>query len=304
MGLHQECAQAGQGGGGGAAVSARGTDQDVQSATAGVPVLMYHSIGTTTTRKFRDFAVDPAEFAEQMDYLDYQGYQTVTGADVAELQASGTPLPERSLVLTFDDAYEDFYTAALPVLRRHGFCSTLFVPTGCVGMTAWFNAFMGGELHLMMSWQALCDALTERVEIAAHSHTHPHLDLMPEDVVRDEVNRSRGLLQDRLGVPVEGFAYPFGYWNRTARAAVADGGFRYAVAVADLRMSPGDDMFTLPRLTVRAGIGVAGLARLLNTRPTLRRRGMSQARRAASRAVRRAVPVMGSTAAREGPASA
>jgi len=82
-----------------------------------------------------------------------------------------------------------------------------------------------------------------------------------------------------------------------------EGGFRYAVAVADLRMSPGNDMFTLPRLTVRAGIGVAGLARLLSTPPTLRRRAVSRARRAASRAVRRVVPIMGSRDAREGPAS-
>lgn len=303
MGLRQERAQAGKGGSGGAAVSARTANENAQSATAELPVLMYHSIGTTTTVKFRAFAVDPAEFADQMDYLDSEGYQLLTAAGVAERQASGTALPHRPLVLTFDDAYEDFYTAALPVLRKHGFSATLFVPTGCVGRTAWFNAFMGGEDHPMMSWAALGDAATEGVEIAAHSHTHPHLDLVPGSVVRDEVNRSRGLLEDHLGVPVEGFAYPFGYWNRAARAAVADGGFRYAVAVADLRVSPGDDMFTLPRLTVRAGIGVAGLARLLSTQPTLRRRGVSRARRTASHAVRRVVPIMGSGDAREGPAS-
>ncbi len=284
-------------------MSARTASKSVQSATAEAPVLMYHSIGSTTMAKFRAFAVDPAEFAEQMDYLHSQGYRTLTAADVAERLASGTPLPERPVVLTFDDAYDDFYTAALPVLRRHGFSSTLYVPTGCVGKTAWFNAFMGGEIHPMMSWAALRDALTEGVEIAAHSHTHPHMDLLPAGRVRDEVDRSRGLLEDHLGAPVEGFAYPFGYWNRVARAAVADGGFRYAVAVADLRMSPDDDMFTLPRLTVRAGIGVAGLARLLSTPPTLRRRAVSRARRAASRAVRRVVPIMGSRDAREGPAS-
>jgi peptidoglycan/xylan/chitin deacetylase (PgdA/CDA1 family) len=284
-------------------VSARTTSKKVQSATAAVPILMYHSIGTTTMAKFRAFAVDPAEFAEQMDYLDSEGYQPVTAREAAERQASGVPLPERSLVLTFDDAYADFYTAALPVLRKHGFSSTLYVPTGCVGTTAWFNAFMGGEVHPMMSWAALRDAHTEGVEIAAHSHTHPHMDLLSRGAVRDEVSRSRGLLEDHLGGPVDGFAYPFGYWNRVARAAVSDGGFRYAVAVADLEVSPGDDMFTLPRLTVRAGIGTAGLARLLSTPPTLRRRAVSGARRRASRAVRRVFPVMGSRDAREGPAS-
>jgi len=88
---------------------------------------------------------------------------------------------------------------------------------------------------------------------------------LPAKVVKDEVGRSRFLLEDKLGVKVEGFAYPFGYWDQAARAAVADAGFGYAVAVADLMTAPGDDALTLPRLTVNASIGVAGLARVLGS---------------------------------------
>lgn len=281
-------------------MSARTAKQNLQCATAGVPVLMYHSIGTTTTRRFRKFAVHPAEFAEQMAYLDDQGYQTVTAADLAE-RPSVTSLPERPVVLTFDDAYEDFYTAALPELRKHGFRSTLFVPTAYVGMTAAFNASTGEVDRRIMTWSAVRDVIAEGVEVASHSHTHPQLDLVLSDVVIEEISRSRKLLEDQLGVPIEGFAYPFGYWNRAARAAVADGGFRYAAAVADLRTSPGDDIFTLPRLTVRAGIGVTGLARLVTRQPTLWRRGMARARLPVSRAVRGIVPAMGTSEIREGP---
>jgi len=282
-------------------VSARTAKQNVQCATAEVPMLMYHSIGTSAARRFRRFAVHPAEFADQMAYLDDQGYQTVTAADLAERQASVTSLPERPLVLTFDDAYEDFYTAALPVLREHGFRSTLFVPTAYVGMTAAFNASTGEVDRRIMPWSAVRDVMAEGVEVGSHSHTHPQLDLVPGDILIEEISRSRKLLEDQLGVPIEGFAYPFGYWNRAARAAVADGGFRYAAAVADLRMSPGDDIFTLSRLTVRAGIGVTGLARLVSRQSTLWRRGKARARLPFSRAVRGIVPVMGTSEIREGP---
>ena len=114
----------------------------------------------------------------------------------------------------------------------------------------------------------LRDIATEGVEMAAHSHTHPQLDRVPAAVISDEVQRSRRTLEDNLGLGVEGFAYPFGYWNGAARAAVAAAGFRYACAVADLIAGPDDDVLTLPRLTVNAGIGVTGLAGLLGARPT------------------------------------
>jgi peptidoglycan/xylan/chitin deacetylase (PgdA/CDA1 family) len=271
-------------------VSAQTVGGDIRQATAEVPVLMYHSIGSTGYRRFRRFAVDPAEFAAQMDYLHAQGYRLVTAAELAAREASGDDLPPRLVVLTFDDAYEDFYTAALPVLRRHGFPATLYVPTAYVGLTSQFNASTGEGDRRIMSWPALRDVVTEGVEVGSHSHTHPQLDLVPQSAVDDEVSRSQRILEDELGVSVEGFSYPFGYWNKAARAAVSAAGFRYAVAVADLKAAPGDDMLTLPRLSVRAGIGVTGLARLLDAEPTLLRRAASQARKTGSRAVRQLMP--------------
>lgn len=258
-----------------------------------VPVLMYHSIDASGgTRKFRRFVVDPGEFAAQMDYLAAEGYQPVTVADLVGSR-SGRPLPARPVVLTFDDAYTDFYSAALPALRKHDFRSTLFVPTAFVGATARFNTSVGEGHRGVLSWPGLRDVTAEGVEVAAHSHTHPQLDRVRATVISDEVRRSRRLLEDNLGLAVEGFAYPFGYWNPAARAAVADAGFGYACVVADLMSAPDDDVLTLPRLTVNAGIGVAGLARLLAARPTPRSRQAATMKRVAWQALRRGVPVLG-----------
>jgi peptidoglycan/xylan/chitin deacetylase (PgdA/CDA1 family) len=258
-----------------------------------VPVLMYHSIATGAARRFSRFVVDPGEFAAQMDHLGVGGYRAVTLAELVGSRSSGRPLPARPVVLTFDDAYADFYSAALPVLREHDFRATLFVPTAYVGSNARWNRSLGEENRRILSWHGLRDITAEGVEVAAHSHTHPQLDRLPPAVIRDEVCRSRCLMEDNLAVRVEGFAYPFGYWNRAARAAVAGAGFRYACAVADLMAAPGDDVLTLPRLTVNAGIGVAGLARLLGARPTPRRRQAAAVKRVAWRAARRRVPAVG-----------
>jgi peptidoglycan/xylan/chitin deacetylase (PgdA/CDA1 family) len=262
-----------------------------ETAVGEVPVLMYHSIGTTTARKFRRFAVPPDEFAAQMAYLAAEGYQPVTAAELAASRC-GRPLPPRPVVLTFDDAYTDFYTAALPVLRQHNFRAALYVPTAYVGGTTRFNGSSGEGSRPVLSWQALRDLAAEGVEVAAHSHTHPQMDRVPAEVVRDEATRSRSLLEDKLGLAVEGFAYPFGYWDSEARAAVAAAGFRYAFAVAELVTTADDDMLTMPRVTVNAGVGVAGLARLL-ARPASSGRNLAGAKQLAWRGVRRAVPFVG-----------
>jgi peptidoglycan/xylan/chitin deacetylase (PgdA/CDA1 family) len=253
---------------------------------------MYHSIAEDSTRKFRRFVVRPDEFAAQMEYLATTGYHPVTAAELASSR-SGGPLPPRPVVLTFDDAYTDFYSAALPVLRAHGFPATLFVPTAYVGGTTGFNLSMGEQDRGVLSWQALLDIAAEGIEVAAHSHTHPQLDRVPPQVISEEVRRSRALIEDELGLAVDGFAYPFGYWNRAVRSATMTAGYRYACGVDDLITIPGDDLLTLPRLTVNAGIGVTGLARLLRPRREHGGRQLAAGKRLAWRAVRNAVPAVG-----------
>jgi peptidoglycan/xylan/chitin deacetylase (PgdA/CDA1 family) len=73
------------------------------------PVLLYRSIVSDAARRFRRFAVDPGEFAAQMDYLAAAGYCPATTADLIGSRSPGHPLPPRPVVLMFDDAYEDFY---------------------------------------------------------------------------------------------------------------------------------------------------------------------------------------------------
>jgi peptidoglycan/xylan/chitin deacetylase (PgdA/CDA1 family) len=240
-------------------------DRDAAGRPAGpVPVLMYHSISTGSSPDFHRYTVAPREFAAQMDYLDIQGYRPVTAADLAAHRVSGRPLPARPVVLTFDDGYADFADAALPVLQAHRFPATLFVISGYVGRAAGFLRGCGEERRRLLSWTQLRDLAAEGVEIGSHSHTHPQLDLLPPAVARDEVRRSKCVLEDNLGQAVTGFCYPFGYWNRAARAGVEAAGFGYGCAAADLVSVPGDDVRTLPRLAVNADIGVVGLAQVLH----------------------------------------
>jgi peptidoglycan/xylan/chitin deacetylase (PgdA/CDA1 family) len=257
-----------------------------------VPVLMYHSIATRAAPRFARFVVAPGEFAAQMEYLAAEGYQPVTALDLARSVAADD-LPAKPVVLTFDDAYTDFESAVMPILQAHDFPATLYVPTAYVGGTASWLLDCNEDQRPILSWQAIRDIAATGIEVASHSHRHSQLDRIPLPVVNDEVRRSRQLLEDQLGATIEGFAYPFGYWNRSVRSAVAAAGYSYACAVGELVVSAADDPWTLPRVTVGAGTGTAGLAELLAGRSTRAGRWSSDLKRHAWAAMRRGIRPIG-----------
>src|SRR6476661_6268216 len=101
-----------------------------------VPVLMYHYVRTVTNRLDRagfDLSVTPLHFAQQMQLLHEKGFHSVTLDDLLGAIRGVTKLPPNPIIITFDDGYEDFYTAAFPILNLYGFSATSFVITGKAG---------------------------------------------------------------------------------------------------------------------------------------------------------------------------
>ena len=96
-----------------------------------VPILLYHSIAEDVPPAFSEWAVSPAVFADQMISLFEHRYTPITVSQLsAAMTGSNERLPDRPVVITFDDGFADFYTAALPILKRYGFPATLYIPTG------------------------------------------------------------------------------------------------------------------------------------------------------------------------------
>src|SRR5690242_1592215 len=91
-----------------------------------IPILMYHSISISGNAKFKQFTVSPAVFAQQMAYLHDAGYTPLTVSQFVQARTRPIDLPARPVVLTFDDGFADFFTAALPVLQHYHFVATLY----------------------------------------------------------------------------------------------------------------------------------------------------------------------------------
>ncbi|MEV0180790.1 polysaccharide deacetylase family protein [Streptomyces sp. NPDC050625] len=227
-----------------------------------VPILMYHSVATAPNDATRALSVAPEAFAEQMALIGDLGLTPIGTAELAASWRSGGPLPERPVLITFDDGYEGVHRHALPVLAKHGFAATLFVSTG------WIRGAYdtGGGLDTMLDWHQVCELAGAGVEIGGHSHTHPQLDQLDDDTLRSELTRCREIVADELGTVPASFAYPYGYSSRRVRQAVREAGFAQALAVGNGLARRGQGPYALQRVTVRRGTGAEEFERLVEGR--------------------------------------
>jgi peptidoglycan/xylan/chitin deacetylase (PgdA/CDA1 family) len=231
-----------------------------------IPILSYHSIAQSTNPKFKQYAVPPATFAEQMAYLHQNSYTAITVTQLVRmLLQERFALPERPVVLTFDDGFADFFTNALPVLQQFGFTATLYIATGFIGSTSRWLAPLGEATRPMLTWDQVNEISACGIECGGHSHWHPQLDTLPLAQARDEIVRCKKLLEDHLGQKVWSFAYPHGYHSRAIKRLVREAGYTSACAVGYAMSSTRADPFALARLQVEADTGVDALAALLAT---------------------------------------
>ena len=212
-----------------------------------VPILLYHSISDQATPLFRRYVVPPSRFHEQMAYLHTAGCTALT---VTQFVQAGTGLPDKPVVLTFDDGYRDFYTTALPILQEYALASTMYLITDGIGATSRWLARAGDPNRPIMTWDEVIAIRTSGVEIGAHTHTHPHLDTQPRAAARAEITTSKRLLEDCLGQPVLSFAYPYGHYLGWTKRLVQDAGFTSAAAVNLEISSTAEDRFALSRFIV------------------------------------------------------
>lgn len=181
-------------------------------------VITYHSLDESGSV----ISVAPRTFRRQVRWLAERGFRSFTLSDgLARLRAGR--LPGRAVALTFDDGFLNTAAVALPILVAHGFCATAFLVTDYLGRHNDFPSQPPGVPRLpLMDWAGVSELRAAGWEIGAHTRTHPDLTRLPAAVVRDEVGRSKELLEQRLGVPVPTFAYPYGRARARDRASVGE----------------------------------------------------------------------------------
>jgi peptidoglycan/xylan/chitin deacetylase (PgdA/CDA1 family) len=229
-----------------------------------VPILLYHFIAKQVDSRVAQWAVSPERFASHMQFLKEGGYTPLTVTQFTKMMSQEKQLHSiRPVVITFDDGLADFYTEAMPVLTRHGFCTTLYITTGYIGATSRWLAPLGEGRRPMLTWSQIAEIQASQIECGAHTHWHHQLDTLPLREARMEIVRSQQLLKKRLGRPVHTFAYPHGYFSPAIRTLVHEAGFSSACGVKHAMSTTKDDRFALSRIVVTEETTVRKLRSLL-----------------------------------------
>lgn len=241
----------------------------MESPEKKIPILMYHSISCSTNPKFAQFAVPPAHFAQQMAYLNHSGYTPITVTQWTDaLGQQATMLPEKPIILTFDDGMADFYTEALPILTQYGFGATLYIATSYVEGTCGWLQHENEATRPMLTWRQVAEIQASGIECGAHTHTHPQLDVLAAPKVREEIVTCKSILEDHLGQRVLSFAYPYGYYTKATQRLVQAADYTSACAVKHMMNAASTNPFALTRLMVKATTNISDFGATLTGKGT------------------------------------
>lgn len=198
--------------------SSKGVEAHIATSTVSVPVFVYHSVRPYVQGESKSqdaYDITPELFDEQLTYLEDNGYTAVTLDELSDLLGKGvkTSDTKKRVVLTFDDGWENQYTYAYPLLKKHHMTAMFYVYTKPIG----YKHFL--------TWPQLKEMKQEGMEVGSHTLTHPFFKKSSEDDLKKEILESRLILEKELNVPIKHFASPFGYSNAHIEDVIKESGY-------------------------------------------------------------------------------
>lgn len=237
---------------------------DTNNATLAVmnciSILMYHQVGKfPRVREHRANYCDYGRFQRQMAYLDLLGYHVLDMEQVLACLRGDMAIPPRSVVLTFDDGYANFYDYAFPVLQRHGFPAIVYMVADMIdAKAAWMKQVTPLEAPPLMSLQQLQAISKQGITIGSHTLNHVRLAELEDDEQKKEISQSKARLENLLQQEVRHFCYPYGSFNQDTVRLAREAGYDSAVTCMRGGMNLEDDAFLLPRKAISFGDTLPG----------------------------------------------
>jgi len=211
----------------------------------GAAILMYHSVAYNKIF----FTVKPENFKKQMAYLKEKNYSVVRLAKIAEMLKNKEKIPEKTVVLTFDDSFEDNYFNVFPILKEYGFPATIFTATDFIGKEQRNEST--GLLLKTLNWEQIKEMhQSGLIDFEPHSCSHRELPIISPKEAQKEIINSKKVLEEGLNKQCRCFAYPRGKYNKDIINILKENGFLAAVTVNFGKAQDGSGLYRLPRQSV------------------------------------------------------
>jgi len=221
-----------------------------------VPILMYHYVSTPPEGADairRDLSVSGDRLDAHLTRLEELGYTPITLHDLTLALQIGHPLPDKPIILTFDDGYRDHYTEAFPVLQAHSAVGTFFVITSAAD----------DANPAYLTWDQIKEMHAAGMEIAAHCYTHVDLRERDVDFLVWQVLGSQEAIEARTNEPVRFFCYPSGRYDQQVIDVLHSAHYWAAVTVEMGVEQDSNSPFELRRLRIHGDTDADDLQRLL-----------------------------------------
>ncbi|MEQ3339978.1 polysaccharide deacetylase family protein [Clostridium butyricum] len=218
------------------------------SDNIGIPVLYYHSVDENAAN---EVTITPEKLQEQLDYINDNNYVTITMTELYDHIENNKPIPEKSILITFDDGYMNNYTEAFPMLKELNMTATIF----CVGNS------LDGSYYL--SEEAIKEMSDYGIDIESHTVNHVHLDTMSYDEQLLELKNSKNILEKITGKEVLSLAYPFGDYNDNTIKAAKDAGYKMGFTTKLGLSDRTDDIYKLDRIYISSSYDMNTFKNLL-----------------------------------------
>lgn len=245
-------------------VNSKPADAATIMARKQVPVLCYHHI-YDIPKATREYDVTVQAFKEQMKMLADSGYKTITPDQYYDYLTKGAALPEKPVMLTYDDTDEEQFRIAKPEMDKYGFKGVYFIMTISIGRPRY------------MTREQIKQLSDEGHVIASHTWDHHRVDILKDEntiqyrgrdtVVNEwdfQLLNTRKKLEELTGKPVEYFAYPFGIWSKEALPEVEKRGYKMAFQLSAPRDSA-QPLYTVRRMIVAPTWSAAGMLRVMRS---------------------------------------
>ena len=200
-----------------------------------VVVLNYHKVDNI----HNSLSVITDDFERQMRYLSENGYNTITPEQLYDSITTGSELPEKPLLITFDDGYQDNYDNAYPILKKYNMKATIFVVTGFLG-----------KYKNYLTWEEARELEDNGISIESHTVNHKSMTELSDEQLRVELVNSRIDIKEKLGKESYFMAYPTGTYNLHIANMVKEAGYKGAFTIKYGNVDTNTNVYAIERIPI------------------------------------------------------